>query len=100
MPARRRLHPQGVKVRPGCPPVLPACCPRRTSADRLDLAKWLVDPANPLDGAGGGQPRWRQFFGLAIVETENDFGTQGTAAVAPGVARLAGERVRRAAGGR
>jgi hypothetical protein len=66
---------KGVKVGPGFPAVLPAT---PQAATRLDLAKWIVDPANPLTARVAVNRAWGQFFGLGIVETDNDFGVQGT----------------------
>ena len=83
----------GPRVEPGIPACLSAE-QRRAQRHRLDLARWLVDPANPLTARVAVNRDWQMLFGTGLVKTVDDFGAQGEPPEPPGAARLAGDRVR------
>ena len=68
---------KGIRVDPGVPSLLPPLPPKQNPT-RLDLAGWLVDPQNPLPPRVIVNRIWQRYFGVGLVETENDFGTQGS----------------------
>jgi hypothetical protein len=66
----------GEPVAPATPAALPPM-PEDANADRLGLARWLVDPKNPLPARVTVNRYWSMFFGRGIVKTLEDFGSQG-----------------------
>ncbi len=52
--------------------------PKGAEANRLGLAQWVVDPANPLTTRVTVNRFWQELFGQGIVATTEDFGVMGT----------------------
>ncbi|WP_296699628.1 DUF1553 domain-containing protein [Algoriphagus sp.] len=66
----------GEEVKPSTPEnVLPF--PEEYPQNRLGLAKWLINPQNPLTSRVMINRYWQMIFGTGIVKTSGDFGIQG-----------------------
>jgi hypothetical protein len=67
---------KGVRVGGGTPESLPPL-PQTDHPTRLDLARWIAHADNPLTGRVLVNRMWGQMFGIALVETQEDFGSSG-----------------------
>jgi mono/diheme cytochrome c family protein len=69
---------RGTDVRGGVPAVLPPVRSSEEKVSRLDFASWLASAENPLTPRVAMNRDWQKFLGRGLVETEDDFGVQGT----------------------
>jgi mono/diheme cytochrome c family protein len=68
----------GDEVQPGLLQVLnPLPSTAAPSLTRLDLARWIVSPENPLTARVAVNRIWLHLFGRGLVNTPEDFGTRG-----------------------
>ena len=66
---------RGDPVQPGTPAILPPLAV--ATPNRLDLARWLVDPANPLTARVTVNHVWQHLFSRGLVATVDNFGVLG-----------------------
>jgi hypothetical protein len=67
---------KGKVVTAGLPAFLKPTAKDETT-NRLALAKWIIDPQNPLPARVTVNRLWERFFGVGLVKTSDDFGFQG-----------------------
>ena len=92
LPVSRSVEPRPIRVLPRCnwmddsgehveagvPAFLGSVTPRDGKrVSRLDLAEWLVSPANPLTARTFVNRLWRIYFGTGLTRTLEDLGSQG-----------------------
>ena len=64
------------RVEPGVPALFPGLR-NGAPANRLEFARWLVDPSNPLTARVTVNRFWQMYFGQGLVRTAENFGSQG-----------------------
>jgi hypothetical protein len=68
---------RGAEVEAGFPSAFAASLAGSQPPTRMDMAKWLISPENPLTARVAANRFWAQLFGAGLVTTEEDFGAQG-----------------------
>ena len=72
-----------IKVNPGTPQVVLPFDYKNNPANRIGLSKWFFNDNNPLTSRVAVNRIWQQFFGVGIVSTPDDFGSQGSKPINP-----------------
>ena len=75
---RGNMSIKGPRVQPDVPRSLVAL-PKNAPRNRLGLSQWMSNRDNPLTARVAVNRFWEQLFGTGIVETVEDFGSQGIA---------------------
>ena len=66
------------EVSPGTPEVVLPFDQNKYPKNRYGLSKWFFEEENPLTSRVTVNRLWQQFFGVGIVSTPDDFGSQGS----------------------
>lgn len=77
LPRGNWLDESGPAVEPKTPAFMKPLDVADRRATRLDLARWLLDPENPMASRAQVNRFWKLFFGHGIARTLNDLGGQG-----------------------
>ena len=75
---RGQYNSPGDEVQRNTPGFLHPLKTKNEIPSRMDLANWFVDPENPLTARVAVNRVWQQFFGVGLVKTSEDFGSQGS----------------------
>ena len=70
-------------VKPGTPKAVLKFDEEKYPPNRIGLSKWFFDKENPLTSRVTVNRIWQQFFGVGIVATPDDFGSQGNKPINP-----------------
>lgn len=74
---RGQYDKKGAVVTPGIPEIF-GTLDAKEPPNRLSLAHWLTNPKNPLVSRVAVNRYWQMFFGMGLVRTPENFGTQGS----------------------
>ena len=67
----------GPKVKANFPSALAPPLPGVTKPNRMDLARWIMNKDNPLTSRVSANRFWEKIFGVGLVSTSEEFGSQG-----------------------